>query len=309
MIFLILLSFLSRSLTSSAKKNHSRIHRLPKDIRKDCKQIQANPSTLNLLNFTQWQREEGFWWGEYTFLNGDGNPYTSTSWPYPYDHYYGAIRMKIEGNKLHQRNIFIYPPASSQFCLLNYNITAKNATGLCGIHGQEKIFQADQTAVDCNGNLAGPYGSGSSLSNTYTTLVGSNAILYEVFTPDYAAMGNPTYAPYSNKLIQSQLTTLPGTGVRVRSAQGFNLITGLPNSMSFFREYRLKSEVEWIAKLNQLRAVANIIPSDMCAYDSNSNRISRPDCYEHIVMGDKYLNISCHEINGGDPWNRCTQLS
>ena len=296
-------------ICASAVQNRTRRARLPVEIRKDCKKINASPSSLNLLNFTQWQREEGWWWGEYTFLKGDGNAYTSASWPYPYDHYWGLIRMKIEGNSLHQRNIFIYPPASAQYCLSNNNATAKNSTGRCGVNGQEKIFQADQSAVDCLGNLAGPYGSGLSLSNTYTTLVGSNAILYQVYTPDYAALGNPTYAPFSNKLIQSQLTTLPGNGIpgngiRVRTAQGFSLITGLPDSVSYYREYRLNSEVEWLAKLNQIRAGANIAQADMCAYDSNSNRISSPDCYSHIVMGDK-LNITCQQINGGDPYGRC----
>lgn len=289
---------------ASALRNRTRRPRLPDEVRKDCKRIEATPSSLNLLNFTQWQREEGFWWGEYTFLNGAGNPYTSTSWPYPYDHYFGMIRMKIVGNSLHQRNIFIYPPASTQFCLSSNYSTAKNSSGQCGVNGQEKIFQADQSAVDCLGNLAGVYGSGSTVSNTYTTLVGTNAILYQVFTPDYAALGIPSYVPFSNKLIQSQLTTLPGNGIRVRTAQGFNLITGLPDSVSFYREYRLNSEVEWLAKLNQLRNVANIAKADMCAYDSNSNRISNPDCYKHIVMGDN-LNITCQQINGGDPFDRC----
>ena len=304
-ILIVWACLLGLSSFSVALKNHTRRPRLPSEIKKDCKRLGVTPSSLNLLNFTQWQREEGWWWGEYTFLKGDGSPYTTSSWPYPYDHYWGMIRMKVEGNSLHQRNIFIYPPASAQYCLLSGNATAKNSTGRCGVNGQEKIFQADQSAVDCHGNLSGPYGSGPSLSNTYTTLVGTNAILYQVYTPDYAVLGNPSYAPFSNKLIQSQLTTLPGDGIRVRTAQGFNIITGLPDSASFYREYRLNNESEWLAKLNQLRAVANIAQADMCAYDSNSNRISIPDCYNHIVMMDN-LNITCKQINGGDPYGRCT---
>jgi hypothetical protein len=48
---------------SWALKNRTRRPRLPDDIRKDCKRIGATPASLNLLNFTQWEREEGWWWG------------------------------------------------------------------------------------------------------------------------------------------------------------------------------------------------------------------------------------------------------
>jgi hypothetical protein len=135
--------------------------------------------------------------------------------------------------------------------------------------------------------------------------VGDNAILYQVYSPDYAALGIPSYAPFSNKLIQSQLTTLPGNGIRVRTAQGFNIVTGRPDSASYYREYRLKDENEWLLKLNEIRAIASIIPAEMCAYDSINNRISSPDCHKHIIVGDSHLNITCQQLNGGDPYSRC----
>ena len=71
----------------------------PKHIRK-----------IDLMDFEAWKREEGYWIGEYTFLGADGDPYESSTWPYPYDHYMGFIHLAIDGPNLSQRNVFLYPP-------------------------------------------------------------------------------------------------------------------------------------------------------------------------------------------------------
>ena len=58
----------------------------------------------------------------------------------------------LNGNALKQRNLFVYPPQSADTC------DANNATlgeEVCGSNGNEKIFAADQSASDCDGNLAG----------------------------------------------------------------------------------------------------------------------------------------------------------
>lgn len=231
---------------------------------------------VDLLGFSQWQREEGLWWGEYTFLGAQGDPFVSASWNYPYGHYWGFIRMKIEGNRLVQRNVFIYPPQNPELC---ENGTPETAEGTCGVNGNEKVFEAEQTAVDCQGNLAGPFNQGGFTVDTFTTLVGTDAVLYQVKTPF------SEFPAFSEKLIQSQLTTLPGNGVRVRTAQGFSFGTELPSSASFYREYRLATLDEWLAKLQEIRTLANIASGDECGFDNSNIRTSKT-CFEHFMLSD-----------------------
>lgn len=52
---------------------------------------------VDLSEFPQWQNEVGYWVGEYTFLQSDGTPMESTSWPYRYDSYKGFITGNISG--------------------------------------------------------------------------------------------------------------------------------------------------------------------------------------------------------------------
>jgi len=289
----------------------------------------CDPSTSNLLDFRQWREEtdpsavltdsatgvkksEGFWWGNYTFLGADGEPSTSGTWPYPYHPYWGFIRMKVVGNKLYQRNIFVYPPATSKMCQASTAAgTAAVASGLkgvCGTNGAEKTFEAEQSAVDCAGNLAGPYGSGMTLSDTFTTLTGNGtAILYQVKTPNYAAAGQVKFAAFSGKFIQSQLTTLPGNGLRVRTAQGFNPFGKghVSNSVSYYREYRVADEREFLSKLAAVRAEASILPSDTCKHNS-AGKVAKPNCFSHMLLSDDFQHvITCAEINAGDPDSRC----
>ena len=37
---------------------------------------------VELADFEVWRREEGYWWGEYTFLGAEGDPFVSSSWNY-----------------------------------------------------------------------------------------------------------------------------------------------------------------------------------------------------------------------------------
>ncbi|OEU23034.1 hypothetical protein FRACYDRAFT_259284 [Fragilariopsis cylindrus CCMP1102] len=200
---------------------------------------ECNPAKIELSDYEQWRAEEGYWIGEYTFLQGDGTPYVSGKWPYPYQSYKGFITGEISGNAYRQRNVFLYPKLDSAVC--NDYVT-NNATisvvgdGTCGINGNTKVFEADQIATTCSdGGIEGPY---QGLS-TYTQLVGSdNALLYQVFFP--SALLNKYGVPATeDRLYQSQLTTItenPSTGqmYRTRTAQGFNVITGETSFASYY---------------------------------------------------------------------------
>ena len=58
---------------------------------------ECGPSDINLRDFPQWQQEIGYWIGSYTFLNGDGEAFTSNSWNYPYASYKGFITGEVSG--------------------------------------------------------------------------------------------------------------------------------------------------------------------------------------------------------------------
>ena len=94
-----------------------------------------------MADFEVWRREEGYWYGEYTFLGAEGDPYVSSSWNYPYDHYYGFIHIELDGNALKQRNVFIYPPQDPDKCSGTDDST--EGDGVCGVNGNEKVFGAD----------------------------------------------------------------------------------------------------------------------------------------------------------------------
>ena len=57
----------------------------------------CDPTEVELLDFPQWNTERGYWIGEYAFLQGDGTPYESSSWNYPYDSYRGFITGEVVG--------------------------------------------------------------------------------------------------------------------------------------------------------------------------------------------------------------------
>jgi hypothetical protein len=244
---------------------------LPQIIEPTCE-----PSEVNLLDFEAWQREEGYWIGEYTFLGADGAPFVSGGWPYRYDDYRGFIHLEVDGSSISQRNVFLYPAQYEEDCTQEVDEMGVPldvvGTGMCGVNGNEKTFSADQQASDCDGNLAGPFVQGPFTLATETRLLGDDSVLYQVRLFD------------QGPLVQNQLTTLPGDGTRVRTAQGFApfLPPGLPtwSYSSYYRERKVSRD-EFYAALAETREEYSILPSDYCAYGGGSAP-SGVTCDEHF---------------------------
>ena len=222
------------------------------------------PLNVDLLDFEAWQRERGYWFGEYTFLNSSGKSNyeasdDSTSGQYDYRTYYGFINLQVKGTELKQRNIFLRPALDLEVKDLDedgtvsineldafgftspydysIDLNTKIATPLENgelteltpfnyTEGTEKTFTADQSASDNSGNLSGSYFG----IPTYTTIIDDHTVLYRVGD-------SPT-------IYQNQLTTLPGDGTRVRTAQGFNFATLLPDYASYYRETKFEDDVD-----------------------------------------------------------------
>ena len=223
----------------------------------------CEPSSINLLDFPAWERENGFWVGEYTLLGADGNPFNSQNWNYPYDHYAGFIALKVSGDQIVQRNVFLYPPQTAESCAQN---PAVLGGGECGVNGNEKIFSADQSATDCSGGLSGPYMQYGMQLDTETRLLNDDTILYQV--------------RLNGDLLQNQLTSLPGNRTRIRTAQG--LYGGNPTYVSFYRERKVSRE-QFFALMNEKRAEYNILEADHCAFN-DGNQPSETTCEEHFQM-------------------------
>lgn len=217
---------------------------------------------FQLLDFKPWQREHGYWVGEYTLLGADGTPQVSSRWPYRYDNYQGFIHLEVVGNAIKQRNVFLYPPKLAEQC---DETTTALGNGICGINGNEKIFSADQKATDCSGNISGPFESFGMTLDTYTTLIGDDTVLYQVRMPN-------------GSIMQNQLTTLPPNDTRVRTAQGFYL--NAPTYASYYRERKVTQE-EFFKLLAEARTKYNILETDYCGYD-NTNQPSQTTCDEHF---------------------------
>ena len=255
---------------------------------------EAAPEEIELLDFEVWNRERGYWFGEYTLLNASGNAnYKAsddpTSGQFNYRNYYGFINLQVKGSELKQRNIFIRPALELEGKDLNsdgtvsineldqfgftspydYQIDLATTTatpmqdgieaGLLPFdytEATEKTFTANQTATDNSGNLSGSYFG----IPTTTTIIGNDTVLYRV--------GNET-------LYQNQLTTLPGNGTRVRTAQGF--FNGTPVYASFYRETRFEDDVDengivtrtarekFLAKLAEFRQLHNVPEANQTA--------------------------------------------
>ena len=222
---------------------------------------EADPGEVELLDFEVWRRERGYWFGEYTLLNSSGNSnYRAsddpTSGQYNYRKYYGFINLQVKGSELKQRNIFLRPaldlagkdlnsdgtvsineldqfgftsPFDYQIDLATQIATPMQNGLEAGLQpfnyteATEKTFTADQSASDNSGNLSGSYFG----IPTTTTIIGDDTVLYRVG---------------AGTLFQNQLTTLPGNGTRVRTAQGF--FNGAPAYASYYRETRFEDDVD-----------------------------------------------------------------
>jgi len=159
----------------------------------------------------------------------------------------------IVGGAYRQRNVFLYPPQDPGNCAeFDPNVIGN---GTCGENGNSLVFGADQSAETCSdGSIGGIFAGGF---DTKTELVGAdNALLYQVFAPEMFGGG----------IFQSQLTTLTGDNdtIRTRSAQQFSFSgSGMQDSMSFFREFKV-SEEEFYTEFNNTIAEYNILDSDLC---------------------------------------------
>ena len=228
---------------------------------------------VELLDFEAWRRENGYWVGEYTFLGPDGDPNVSSSWPYEYAHYRGFIHLEVNGNSIRQRNIFAYPPQPDPTKCTGAEGEVKG-NGICGVNGNEKIFSADQSASDCHGSLAGPFVSPFGNAATYTQIIEPDTVIYKV------VFDSP---PFAGNIMQNQMTTLSEDGLqRVRAAQGFNVVTGAPSYLSFYRERKV-SEAEFYQMLDDTRVEYNILPEDECGWDGVTNAPSGTDCATHFA--------------------------
>ena len=253
-------------------------------------QEKEEPVDVDLLEFEVWQRESGYWFGEYTFLNGSGtSDYKATDdttgGQYDYRKYYGFINLQVKGNQLKQRNIFLRPALDLETKDLDENGTVSineldafgfsspydyainldtkiatplesngDATELAPFNyteATEKTFTADQSASDDSGNLSGSYFG----FPTSTTIIGDDTVLYRVG---------------DRPIFQNQLTTLPGNGTRVRTAQGFSFVGSLPSYGSYYRETKFEDDVDergvvtktakekFLEKLAQYRELYNV---------------------------------------------------
>lgn len=219
-------------------------------------------AALNLLDFPAWERENGYWVGEYTLMGADGNAFASQSWNYPYDHYAGFIALTVEGNTIEQRNVFLYPPQTEDNCATN---PAVMGAGTCGVNGNEKIFTASQAATDCSGGLSGPYMQYGMQLDTETRLLNDDTVLYQV--------------RLNGELLQNQLTSLPGNGTRIRTAQG--LYAGNPTYASFYRERKVSRD-EFFTLMDDRRADFNILEADHCGFN-DGNQPSGTTCDDHFA--------------------------
>ena len=227
---------------------------------------------VNLLDYEAWQRENGYWVGEYTFLGPDGDPNQSARWPYNYAHYRGFIHLEVIGNAIRQRNVFAYPPQPDASLCTGAPGEVKG-NGFCGENGNEKVFSADQSASDCHGGLAGLFITPFGNAQTSTQIIEPDTVIYKV------VFDSP---PFAGNLMQNQLTTLSGRGGRVRSAQGFNVVTGTPSYLSFYRERKV-SEAEFYQTLEETRVEYNILEEDECGWDGVTNQASGTDCASHFT--------------------------
>ena len=81
----------SKSLKETSSPSSSEIVVVPP------KNDDCDPVDVQLMDYPQWQAEKGYWIGEYTFMQGNGKTFVSSSWNYPYDHYKGFITGEVVG--------------------------------------------------------------------------------------------------------------------------------------------------------------------------------------------------------------------
>jgi hypothetical protein len=167
----------------------------------------------------------------------------------------------------------LYPPQKQEICdSYGENDLKVVGNGTCGINGNTKIFFADQNATTCdNGNIEGLY---AGLYPTTTQLIGTNALLYQVL--------------FNGALIQSQLTTITsdtsGQTYRTRTAQGFNFMTQLSNSCSYYRERKVTKEEFYNEFHVAVQNITAFSEGELCKTDpSDGSELGGMDkCINHL---------------------------
>jgi hypothetical protein len=187
---------------------------------------------LNLLDFEVWKREKGYWFGEYTFLNSNGNVnYEAsddpTSGQYNYKKYYGFINLQIKGNELRQKNIFIRPP-------LDLESKDLNSDGVVSIDELDKFgfTSTYDYLIDLDNKIATPV-----IDNEEVDIkpFNYNEGTEKTFIAEQSASDE-------NMIYQNQLTTLPNNTTRIRTAQGF--YNGFSTYVSYYREIKIEDELD-----------------------------------------------------------------
>eukprot|EP00168_Porphyra_purpurea_P013021 TRINITY_DN3508_c0_g1_i1.p2 TRINITY_DN3508_c0_g1~~TRINITY_DN3508_c0_g1_i1.p2 ORF type:complete len:305 (+),score=60.06 TRINITY_DN3508_c0_g1_i1:133-1047(+) len=220
-------------------------------------------TTLELASLPAWRRQAGWWVGNLSLYGVDGTPSVSAGWPYRFDAYAGFLHIRLDGARLVQRNVFVYPPLPRAECAARSAAGRPTVVGggTCGVHGNERVFEADQAAADCAGNMAGSGSFGPASFESTTTVVSPDTLLYRVQLPGVAGEAG---------LLQNQLTTTTANGRwRVRNAQSWAPTPVQPTlrGASFYRERRVSRE-EWDALLAAARAAARVRRADYCAWDA-----------------------------------------
>lgn len=216
-----------------------------------------------------WGDLEGYWIGNFTFMDGDGQPFPTShyntaykfGWPYQYGQYNGFINVTIKGSRYYQHNYFAYPPASAEFCEQTVPEGKLNVigTGTCGVNGNAKSFDAfGTTSHEKDGTMHSLEGAG-----TYKDFwniaypIDKNTMIY-VSSDDKTQFHSQTNVFYPTKRH------------RTRTAYGFDY-AGIPGMAggrdnplyysSLYREYKVSKE-EWLGTIKHHNEKFNIPIAD-----------------------------------------------
>jgi len=213
-----------------------------------------------------YEKLEGFWVGNYTFLTGEGITFPSSlydetygfGWPYKYGDYRGAINITIVGSRYYQHNYFFYPPASNLFCAENPNPEKGKSnvygSGVCGVNGGFKSFDAFSTATyEKDGTMISLKGAGTYKDFVNTAYpIDRNTLLY-TSTDDKTQFHSQTNVFF------------PDDKTRTRTAYGFDYAaTASSNPLMYSSLYREKkvSEEEWLQAIKEFKTMYNVPSED-----------------------------------------------
>lgn len=217
-----------------------------------------------------WKKLEGFWIGNYTFYDGNGDVFPTSlyneqygyGWPYDYNSYRGAINITISGSRYYQHNYFFYPPASKEFCAENsvppLGMANAYGAGVCGVNGGFKSFDAFGTSShEKDGTMHSLPGAG-----TYADFV-NIALPIDAETMLYTSTDNKTQ-------FHSQMNVFyPDANHRTRTAYGFDYTTPGQNSAlmysSLYKEIKVPEE-EFIQTLRKFGSHYNVPANDIASF-------------------------------------------